>query len=308
VWRRLVLVIFALLSCALLGGCARTVPPKPASAALYRDLQRLVTLSETAGWQIDRVEVDGVLPGALLSVCAVEPEQRLMLGRWLDERIRDSGGPVEEAWRRRGRRLDAVDALLELHRIRLVLARAIAVAPDDCPFWIEPEPGFRGRQISDDRWQLSFGGGGKGIVSMRDGEADLRFGGAGRLMIGRVIGSRWGVYGGVEAGGTAAFPKDEHGTRGNLELGVDAVALGAARYHFVNTYVEGELGHLFRVSETDRAVDPGIHLGFAIGGRASRKRYFFPGAAFAGSYERTFQTVPIHLVKLGFRVAIDADL
>ena len=51
------------------GGCARTVPRASAQAALYRDLQRMVSLSSAAGWEIDRVEVEELVPDALMSVC-----------------------------------------------------------------------------------------------------------------------------------------------------------------------------------------------------------------------------------------------
>jgi len=301
-----------LLATLLATACARTLPPDPSSAALYRDLQRIVGLQTTAGWQIDRVEIEGILPAALMSLCRVEPESRARLLRWLDERIAALGGPVEDAYANRGHKLSRVKALLAETRIRMALARAMEAAAEDCPFWLEPKPGFRGRQISDDRWQLSLGGGGKGILVSQGGEQDIHFGGAGRILFGRAIGDRWSLYAGAEAGASASFPRDDEGGRGALVLGVDVVAPVVARFRFVNSYVEAEAGYLARVTEDQHAPVHGMHVGAAVGGRATRTRWFFPGAAFAVSYERTFprasQGEPLQTVKIGFRVAFDLNL
>lgn len=288
-------------------GCARALPPEPTSSALYRDLQRLVTLSQTAGWSIDRVELDELLPDALLSVCHVEPARRAALLAWLDARIAELGGPVEDAWRARGRDLRRVEELLETTRVRMLLARTIDVADADCPFWIEPRARFRGRQITDDRWILSFGGGGKGILLRQDGQGDVNFGGAGRLMLGRATGDRWTWLLGFELGASASFPREPGGDRSSLVLGFDAVIPAVARFRQVNSYWELEAGYLMHFTEDDTDVQPGVRLGVSFGGRASRKRWFFPGAVFGVSYERTFDG-DLQLLKFGFRAAIDIPL
>jgi hypothetical protein len=292
-------------------GCARTLPADRSGAALYRDLQRLVSVTATSGWEIDRIEVDDMMSAALMSVCQVAPAQRVALLAWVDAESHRRGGPVEDAWRRRGKRLNNVGDLIELARIRMVLARAIDAAPGDCPFWLEPEQPFRGRQISDDHWQLSFGGGGKAILVHQGDRSDINFGGAGRIVIGRNVGSRSGLYAGLELGASASFPKDDDGGRGGLELGIDVVTPLVYRYTLVNAYLEGEVGYLARSTESDGGFEPGVHVGFAIGGRATRKRLLFPGAVLGLSYERTFpddaDAEPLNAVKLGFRVALDWD-
>jgi hypothetical protein len=293
-------------------GCARTLPADRSGAALYRDLQRLVSVTATAGWEVDRIEIDDMMAAALMSVCRVAPAQRVGLLAWVDAESRRRGGPVEDAWKRRGKRLKDVSELLELARIRMVLARAIVAAPDDCPFWLEPEQPFRGRQISDDHWQLSFGGGGKGILVHQGERTDINFGGAGRVVIGRNFGSNSGLYGGLEVGASASFPKDDAGGRGALELGLDVVTPLVYRYTLVNAYIETELGYLAHTTESaDGDFEHGVHVGLAIGGRATRKRLLFPGAVLGLSYERTFpddaEDEPLNMVKLGFRVALDWD-
>src|SRR5262245_24548814 len=64
----------AVLLLAIFASACATEPRPPAGTEdkLYRDLERLVSLSDSAGWQIDRLELDGMLESALLSVCRVD--------------------------------------------------------------------------------------------------------------------------------------------------------------------------------------------------------------------------------------------
>jgi hypothetical protein len=293
-------------------GCARTVPPRSAPAALYRDLERMVTVAETAGWYIDRQELENLLPDALDSVCRVPETDRRDVLAWVDALIAARGGPVEDAWRKRGKRLEEVADLLTLTRIRMTLAHAMSAATADCPFWLEPSAAFRGRQISDDRWLLNLGGGGKGILVRQDGETDLSFGGAGRLLLGRSLGDRSTLLTGFELGGNGSFPRGEDGSRGNLVLGIDVVVLLVYRHTFVNSFLELDGGWLGALTEQDwDDVDHGVHLGISFGARVIRVRWFFPGAALGLSYERIGAAdgdAPLTLIKLGVRGSFDIDL
>jgi hypothetical protein len=188
-----------------------------------------------------------------------------------------------------------------------LLARAEEAA-GECPFWIEPAREFRGRQISEHKFQVSFGGGGKGIVIKQGNEVDFSAGGAGRLLIGRAFGDGHALYAGVEAGASAAFPKDAEGTRTALVIGADVVAPLVYRRTLTNAYVEVESGWLGRSTEQDwERIDHGVHVGVALGARALRTRFLFPGAALGFSYERTFGD-DVTLFKVGARVAFDLDL
>lgn len=290
---------------------ARALPPDPTTAALYRDLERQVTVAGAAGWSIDRLELDGLLSDALGSVCRVDPLARRSLATWLDERISLHGGPLERAYRERGRRMSRVGLLIKLTRVRMLLARAEEASSQDCPFWVEIEEPFRGRQISDGRWQLTLGGGGKGMIVHEGDRTDFSAGGAGRLLVGRVLDARSALYVGLELGATAAFPKDDMGNRGNLVLGLDIVAPLVYRHTLTNAYWELEVGWLGRTTEEDlERLDQGAHVGISLGGRALRTRFFFPGAALGLSWERTFDApggADVTTVKLGARVAFDVD-
>lgn len=285
--------------------CGSAIPPQPESAALHRDLERLVELADAEGWSIDRVEVDEALPTALESVCRTTLETRSTLLAWLDARIEAEGGDVAEVYKARGKDLGEVSELLTLTRIRMLLSSSIDAADADCPFWLEPTSGFRGRQILDDRWFLSLGGGGKGILEQQAGEADLNFGGAGRLLVGRGFGQHATFLTGLELGGSAAFPKDDLGERGDLTVTADLMVPLIYRHRRVNSYWEIEGGYVARTTEKDLDLSHGFHIGVALGGSASRRRWVFPGAAFGIAYERIAEDDTLHFIKLGFRVALD---
>jgi hypothetical protein len=232
----------AIVVMAVLGACAHPTPPAPPTRALYRDLERLVTLTQSAGWSIDRLEIEGLLAESLDSVCRVEPARRDELRAWLDAEIARAGGPADQAWRRHDRRLSRIKRLMTLTRIRGVLDRAMTAAADDCPFWLEPEPDFGGRQISDHRWEVSFGSGGKTNLVRQGGRDDVSFGAASRILAGRVLGAHSALYAGLEMGLAQAYPKDAQGMRSPLVLGFTAVVPAVYRHTFTNVFVEAEAG------------------------------------------------------------------
>jgi len=294
----------------LLAACTRRPAPKdPNERVLFRDLERQITVNQTTGWGVDRLEIEGMLETALESMCRVDPLARRGLQMWLDGEITRRGGPLESAWKRRGKRLARVDDLLVLTRVKMLLVRAEEMA-GDCPFWLEPEHEFRGRQISERRFQITFGGGGKGILVRQGDSVDVSFGGAGRLLFGRTFIGGHGLYSGIEAGGSAAIPKDDMGERTSLELTADFVVPVVYRRTFTSSYVELEAGWLGRSTERDwSAIDHGIHVGAAFGARALRTRFLFPGAALGISWERIFVAGDdLTSIKIGARVAFDLDL
>jgi hypothetical protein len=295
---------------AVCAACSRTPAPKdPTERALFRDLERDVTVTSATGWGIDRIEIENLLGRALDSVCRVDELGRRGLREWLEAEISRNGGPVDEAWRKRGKKLSRVQDLLVLERVRLLLERA-QQSSVDCPFWLEPENPFRGRQISEHRWSLTFGGGGIGSAITRGDRTDISAGGAGRLLLGRTFSDGNGLYGGIEIAGSAEFPKDAMGDRTSLQLGVDISSLLMYRRTLTNTYFEFEGGWLGHSTEEDwGAIDNGMHIGASFGGRALRQRFLFPGAALTLAWERVFlDGDDLVRLKVGARVAFDWDL
>ena len=302
----------AALVVAVCAACSHTPAPKdPTERALFRDLERDVTVADATGWGIDRIEIEANLERALDSVCRVDELGRRGLHEWLDAEIDREGGPVEQAYRERGRKLSNVGSLLTLTRVRMLLARAEQTSVD-CPFWMDPENPFGGRQISEHGWQLTLGGGGTASALMQGKEKDVSAGGAGRLLIGRTFRDGDGLYVGAEAGGSAEFPKDQTtGQRTNLKLGADVIPMVVYRWGTTtNTYAETEGGWLGHTTEDDwGAIDNGMHAGVSFGGRALRQRFLFPGAALTFAYERLFlDGDDLITIKIGARAAFDWDL
>ncbi len=289
--------------------CSRTLPPDRTAAALYRDLERAVTVQEAAGWGIDRSEIESLTPTALLSLCRTPLPGREALLAWLDARIVTLGGPVEDAWRARGKKLSRVQTLLDLTRMRMLLAAAAAAAPHDCPFYLEPRADFDGRQIIDDRWVLTLEGGGKAIITRRaDLKPELTGGGAGRVLGGYTFGSRVTVRSGLELDASADFPRMPSGMTGNLQFAFDLAAPLVLRWHFVNSFADVETGYLMHFTEDNTHLTPGVRVGLAFGANALRRLWLIPGVALAVSYERTFPddgTPALQVVKIGVRVSID---
>ncbi len=297
------------LALALAACGPRPAPRDPTPRTLFRDLERHVTVAAATGWGSDRLEIEAMLESTLESVCRVDPLARRSLAGWLDAEIARLGGPVERAWRERGKDLSRVEDLLVLTRVSRLLARAEELA-GDCPFWLEPEEPFHRRQVSERRFVLTFGGGGKGTVVRQGDRVDLSAGGAGRLLLGRAFSDGHALFAGIELGGSASFPKDDTGARGGLVISADLVAPVVYRRTLTNAYFELEGGWLGRSSEDDfGAIEHGLHVGAAIGARALRTRIVFPGAAFGISWERTFQAgEDVTLLKVGARVTFDLDL
>lgn len=301
--RRAVVVV-----AAALAACSRMPAPRdPSERRLFRDFERIVTVTATTGWASDKLEIDGVAKAALDSSCRTDPLARRELARWLEGEIRRRGGPVERAYVVSGKDMNVIEDLLVLTRVQLLLARTEELA-NDCPFWLDVERPFTGRQISEHKWEISAGGGGKAIGISQGGKQDLSAGGAGRLVIGRAFTDEHSLYAGLELGASAQFPKDAAGMRTSLLLGIDAVVPLVYRYTLTNTYFEAEAGYLARTNEENwNRYDKGIHVGFGFGGRALRTRWVFPGVVFGVSYERTFDD-DVTLLKIGARVSFDLDL
>ena len=123
------------------------------------------------GWLIDEIEVHEALTDVLDSACRVPAEHRTAALRWLDEAIRAAGGDPGRLWEANGHDLAELDPLLLLVRSRQLLAEGDAWArAGKCPFWLRPDPDFRGRQGYADSWVAAAETGGRFYVQWEGGE------------------------------------------------------------------------------------------------------------------------------------------
>ncbi|MEZ4444710.1 MAG: hypothetical protein R3B72_36885 [Polyangiaceae bacterium] len=291
-----------------LAGCA-TLPQDPVERALYGDLRHIVDTEERLGWLIDDYEIAEATPSALQSVCQVAVEQRMGLLDWLDARIAEEGGSAEQVYEAAGKDLSAAEELLTLERIQALLERADAEAGDKCPFFLEPDPDFRGMQADAERFVLlAESGGGFGIVLQG---RDLLLGGGGglRVMPGYGFSDRFGAFVGIELGGNGAIsPTEDDGAQRFLARPSGAVPLLLRFYD--NTWIyDVELAAIAEYYDSTVTL-PGFRISGGVGIGAVRIGSFMPFAVGTLAYEimPPFRDLPLtHTFKLGTRVGLNID-
>jgi hypothetical protein len=133
-------------------------------AALLFDLARIVAAEENSGWLLDESAQNEIHRDVMESVCRSTPEVRARAEQQVREQSATAGDPRALFERAGGRRSSEVDAALEAQRTLAALQRAAAAAPRECPFWVRPDPEFRGLQSTRDRWIINFDTGGFGRV------------------------------------------------------------------------------------------------------------------------------------------------
>jgi hypothetical protein len=260
------------------------------------------------GWTIDRYEFEELMPAALMSICSAPDAARAAALAHVDAQIEALGGPVEVAFRERGGDLDEVDELLFATRVRDLLEEALRRAPEECPFWLRPSPSFRGIQTDAYRFTLSLEGGGLLVLQHAQGKLTPGGGGAGRLLLGRGLDTRWTLLAGVEFGGHAQFNQTE--TETHFPISFVAAAPIVLRHHDRTWHYDFELAPIGYFAQIDTRVSPGLRGGALIGLSALRIRGIMPwagvGAAFEYAFPTSFRTA-VWSVRAGARVGFDWD-
>lgn len=290
-----------------LSGCATSLPSDPVERALYVDALTVVRAQARDEWTVDRLALDEVTPAVAWSACQVPPERRADLTTWLDGEIARAeerlGGSAEAGWRRAHKDLDAVEGLLELQRVRAALAH---VRPEDCPFWLEADPDFRGMQGDAERMVFIFESRGGVALNLR-AEGGLRFsgGGAGRILVGLGASDRLTVATGFEIGGAGRF--DEEGDVTGVLGG--AVPL-LVRFADAGSLVDLEVAAVTFL-EGARGWPPGVRAAIAFGFLTPRVGgAFSPAAMLWVGYEyhpRRGADDPFHVIGIGTRIGVDFD-
>ena len=276
-------------------------PAEPvAIGSLRDDLERIVEVQSGAGWQIDKYELEDMMPSALSSVCRVVPRGRADLLALLDARIVALGGPVEQAWAKT-REIGDVKELLFVTRVRDLLAAAIARAPQECPFWVEPEPKFKGLQSDFGAFALNLETG--GMLQLRRTEGRVTYGGGGvfRLLLSRGFGDVSLMTGIELAGGAMLKPGAEQFVINYLPAIPVVVRVWNVSWHYD---LEAAPVALFQADDTHLSY--GLRLGAGFGVQSRRARGVIPWGGFALAYEHYFvgHRPAAEFVRAGFRVGI----
>jgi len=275
---------------------------------LLSDVTRIVAGQEAVGWFSDTVAFRDIERPLLESVCRTTPAARAaaLLGL---RKAREHAGDPRAIYARAGVLTDEVESALTVDRQLRALEFTLARVEADCPFWLPPEPGFKGRQTDRGRVTLSLETGGN--IQFRYTEGNLSFGGGGlgRLMPGYGFESgRFTVLAGVEFGGGAMVRPDTSASQFIINY-FPAVPL-VFRTHHLNTQYDVEIAPVALFQADNTTPSYGGRVGFAFAFTGLRQRDVLPWAGAAVAYE---QYLPgggrerMHFVRGGLRVGFVWD-
>lgn len=306
--RHALLSFLAALSVGLSAQNARAEPSERAVQGLIHDLEKIVELQTSIGWKIDRYEYDKMMPDALQSLCRTSDDVHFAALTELDETIEGLGGPPEERFRLTGS-MKGLDEVLYESRVRALLLEGIRRAPDECPFWIEVEPNFKGIQTDAHRFTISAEGGGLfALQRVNGGTYEFGGGGSGRLFLGYGLNQHWTVLLGLELGGLAIFDQTEAGTNFPLQF-TGAMPIVARRLN-ISWHYDFELAPLAFATQSERSPVFGVRGGFLIGVSTLRIRKVMPWAGVGTAIEYIFPVSSrpgMAVLKAGARVGFDYD-
>ena len=300
--------VFAILLPVLLlvgAGCS-PLPPKPAERALYQDLRQVVETRERSEWLVDYSEIERATPAALQSVCQVGSDDARDLSSWLDDQIRQQGGPAEEQYRD-GVPLRKLREELSLERTRALLEHADGMR-ERCPFYLEPSDDFAGVQQTTSRFVILAESMGAASMSIQGNSVFTGAGGAGRLMPSWGINHRLLIGLGVEAGGAAGFTPLSGEENEPLQTRVQGGIPLLFRFSDLATIFDVELAATGISSPTSPDLEVGFRGSIAGGVSTVRVNKFLPYFTLMVGYQYFPWTEPqTHMITAGTRIGLAFD-
>jgi hypothetical protein len=279
-----------------------------AGKALRHDLDVIVAVQTQRGWEIDRAELDEMLPTALESVCRTSEPARSWTAHVLDAAERDLGGLIADAFRRAHGHLGDLDELLRVHRAKVLLERARA-AIADCPALVVPHARFLGRQTNYGRWALRLDGGGLATLRHTANGWSYGGGGSGRLLFVRGLGSRLALLTGPEVGGAALLDETEVPQRIRVQAFVGWPLI--ARFTRRQYHVEADLTGLVHMTADGDYRGFGTRLGCLVMLGSLRWLDALPAAGWGASIEKMWTgeagAAGELTVRFGLRAGFDWD-
>lgn len=306
--KRLHVRLLAACSLLLLVPRGALAAPSYAAESLLLDLERIVDAQESAGWFVDQDAVQDARTSLLESVCRAPVASRREALSLLEAESR-AAGSARSLYEAEGREVtSAVDRARFLERQVLALRTAMAWADQGCPFWVEPDPEFRGRQSDRDRFTLSFESGGNAQIRHTESTFTIGAGGVGRLLAGRGFGGRFSVFAGLEFGGGAM-----------LKPGVEQTAFVVnyfpalpvkLRLQDVAWHYDFEVAPVALFQADNTTVSYGVRVGFGMGIATLRTRGVIgsAGAVIMGEhYFARSERPSAQFVRGGVRVGVSWD-
>jgi len=290
-----------------MGACA-TLPTDRAERALYIDARKALNGEHRLGWTIDRVEIEEAAAQAEPSACQIDPQKRKDLMAWVRVQIAAQGGPAAQRYKQGDDRSD-LDDLIDLEQTLALLEAAERHLPEDCPFWLKPDPEFNGTHNHAERFMIIAESMGAGSLLMRSGQVRVAGGGSARVLGGYGLSSRLQLAAGIEGGGDAVLEKDEEGALSPS----GAFRFGAPmwlRLHDIDRIYDVELAAISRFE--DGQFKPwGVRAALGGGVTGLRRLGFMPALEVWLGYEvfpaQDGESAQ-HALRLGTRVGFDYAL
>ena len=274
--------------------------------SLLSDVARIVAAQEVEEWFSDREALRGIEVHALASVCRATPEARAWALAGLRKRHAEKGNP-QALYAQDGHVSARVEAALSIQRQLLLLEAALARAAE-CPFWIEPTPGFAGLQSDRQRLTISVESGGN--VQFRRTLSHWTFGGGGlgRLLFGYGIDGRTSLLFGPEFGGGAMLRPGTNASQFVINY-FPAVPL-VLRNRRLTFHYDFEVAPVALFQADNTNISYGGRVGGTFAFTGLRRRNVLPWAGLAVAYEYYFEgggRAPTHFLRGGLRFGLPWD-
>jgi hypothetical protein len=274
--------------------------------SLLSDVSRVVAAEEVDDWFADREAMVSMERHLLPSVCRATPDARAAALAGLRKRAAELGDP-KRLFAEQGELTGEVRAARTADRRVRALERALG-RQDECPFWIRPEPAFRGLQSDRKRFTLSVESGGN--VQFRVARQHLTFGagGSGRLLGGWGFDGKYSLLFGPELGGSALLRPNSNASEFVINY-FPALPL-VLRSRQLTWHYELEAAPVALFEADNTRLSYGARIGGAFAFTALRHRNILPWAGLALSYEYYFEgggRSPTHFLRGGLRIGLPWD-
>ena len=266
---------------------AEEPPDVRGAKGVLADARRIVKSEEAAGWVADSTHYLAIYPQLLQSVCRATPSARaLALADSADE-SRKAGDP-RALYLAKKRWTPAATEAAHKDRTANAVALAVHAATAECPYWIEPERGFDGRQSDLRRVTGNLESG--GLLQVRKTAGTWTYGGGGliRLLAGYGINPRLSVLAGGEfAGGAMIRPNV---SPSSFVVNYFPAVPVLLRFWDDSMHYDLEVAPVFLFQADDGRFSEGARLGFSFGVSGLKGRHVIPWAGAAFAYEHYFES------------------
>jgi hypothetical protein len=294
---------------ALVATCAiaQRAAAGEAALGLLSDVERIVSAQESDAWFLDDEAYAEIRAVMLESVCRAPAAERQVALVALHGEAVATGDP-RQLYLQHGRTLTReVKAALHAQRKLRALEMAVAEADESCPFWIESDPGFLGRQTDRKRFTLSIESG--GLAQLRETAATWTLGGGGyaRVLPGYGFGDV-SLLAGIEFGGGAMLRPNTSPTEFVINY-FPAIPV-MVRFHDVAWHYDVEAGPIGLFQADDANLSYGARVGFAVGIFALKVRGVLPWVGAATAYDHYVPSggrPRAHFIRAGFRAGVVWD-